>query len=66
MSLLSVVRFQVAMRAPIVCMGRAKVHVDQIQAAMAHPTLGDDFFCKLTHSLHGSFEHDRLDALIVV
>jgi len=47
-------------------MRRTKFNIDQIEHSMPDTALGDDQVGKLAHAFDRSFQHDRLDALIVV
>jgi hypothetical protein len=55
-----------SVRNPIVGVGGTEFHIDQVQAAMANTTLGNYFLRKLAHALYRPFQHDSLDALIVI
>lgn len=44
----------------------AELDTDEIQESVAHPAFRDDLLRELAYALHGSLEHDGLDALLVV
>lgn len=52
-------------RAPM-GMRRAEFYVDEIESAVADATLGDDFVREFAYLFHGAFQHDSLNALVVV
>jgi hypothetical protein len=60
------VGLQMPVRRSAVTVSGAELDVDQIQHAMTNSALGNHFLGKLAHALYGTFQHDRLDALIMI
>jgi len=55
-----------AVSAATVAMRFAQLDADQIQLPVPHAALRDDLLSELAHLLHRSFQHDGLNALIVI
>src|SRR5580700_9583338 len=62
----SVVRLQMPVGACGVAVRFAEFNIDQIQTAVPYAALCDDLLRKLAHSLDGSLQHNRLDALVMI
>ena len=41
-------------------------HIDEIQSAVTNTALRNDFLGKFAHAADGSFEHHRLETLVMV
>ena len=55
-----------AVFAATVAMRFAQFDADQIQLPVPYPALRDDLLGEFAHLLHRSFQHDGLNALIVI
>ncbi len=58
--------FQVSMAAAAMAMGFAHLNADQVKLPMPDSPFGDDLLGELADLVNGPFEHDRLNALVVI
>jgi hypothetical protein len=59
-------RLEMPMGTPVMGVRGTESHIDQIQNTVTDTALGDDFLRKFAHSFDRTFQHHRLEALLMV